>query len=125
VITSDSSLNPRVTGPPPKSQPGGRPCSIPVSTRFAVRPWEWEASASMAAAPCAVSGGLAEPRSTSGLAVPPGVSPSAVNQQLRLLRRTGLPTRRRRDRSVLYQRSALADALLLGRFVDGTDTAAR
>jgi len=57
---------------------------------------------------------LADPWSTTGLAVALGVTPSAVNQQLRLLHRTGLLMRRRHGRSVLYQRSSLADAVLLG-----------
>jgi DNA-binding transcriptional ArsR family regulator len=41
-----------------------------------------------------------------------------VNQHLRRLHRTGLLMRRRYGRSVLYQRSSLADSLLLGEFRD-------
>jgi len=61
---------------------------------------------------------LADPWSTTGLSAALGVTPSAVNQHLRLLHRTGLLMRRRYGRSVLYQRSSLADSLLLGEFRD-------
>ena len=61
---------------------------------------------------------LADPWSTTGLSAALAVTPSAVNQHLRLLHRTGLLMRRRYGRSVLYQRSSLADSLLLGEFRD-------
>jgi DNA-binding transcriptional ArsR family regulator len=52
------------------------------------------------------------PRSTSDLAVELAVTPSAVNQQLRLLRRTGLVDSYRLGKQVFYQRSDLATLLL-------------
>jgi DNA-binding transcriptional ArsR family regulator len=55
---------------------------------------------------------LAEPRSTSGLAVLIDVSPSAVSQHLKVLKAAGLVTSLRRGRHVLYQRTAAAAALL-------------
>ena len=41
------------------------------------------------------------------------VTPSAVSQHLRVLHATGLVTRARDGRQVLYRRSGLADRLLL------------
>ncbi|MGO2659830.1 ArsR/SmtB family transcription factor [Mycetocola reblochoni] len=58
---------------------------------------------------------LAEPRSSTELAFSLGVSPSAVNQHLRVMHAAGLLNRTRHGRSVLYYRSALGDALLAGR----------
>jgi DNA-binding transcriptional ArsR family regulator len=54
---------------------------------------------------------LAEPASSTELALRLGVTPSAVNQQLRALHRAGLATRAQHGRSVLYRRSDLGDAL--------------
>ncbi|MFH5821038.1 DUF5937 family protein [Georgenia sp. AZ-5] len=55
---------------------------------------------------------LAEPASSTELAVRLGVTTSAVNQHLRALRDGGLLTAARHGRSVLYLRSELGDALL-------------
>ncbi|GAA1635526.1 ArsR/SmtB family transcription factor [Georgenia ruanii] len=55
---------------------------------------------------------LAEPASSTELGVRFGVTTSAVNQHLRVLRDGGLVTSTRYGRSVLYLRSELGDALL-------------
>ncbi len=57
---------------------------------------------------------LAEPLSTSEIARRLKVTPSAVSQHLRVLHATGLVTRARAGRSVLYHRSVLGDQLLTG-----------
>lgn len=57
-------------------------------------------------------GVLAEPASSTELAVRLGVSTSAVNQHLRALRSAGLLTSARAGRSVLYGRSDLGDRLV-------------
>lgn len=57
---------------------------------------------------------LAEPASSTELAVRFGVTTSAVNQHLRALRAAGLLTSTRYGRSVLYLRSELGAALLAG-----------
>ncbi|WP_127792341.1 DUF5937 family protein [Agromyces sp. LHK192] len=57
---------------------------------------------------------LAEPASSTELAVRFGVTASAVNQHLRVLRDAGLLTATRYGRSVLYLRSDLGTALLGG-----------
>ncbi|KOV64638.1 ArsR/SmtB family transcription factor [Streptomyces sp. MMG1121] len=57
---------------------------------------------------------LAEPLPTVELARRLGVTPSAVSQHLRILDATGLVTRARDGRRVLYRRSALADRLVCG-----------
>ncbi|WP_350347819.1 helix-turn-helix domain-containing protein [Agromyces sp. G08B096] len=57
---------------------------------------------------------LGEPASSTELAVRFGVTPSAVNQHLRVLRDAGLLTSTRYGRSVLYLRSELGTALLAG-----------
>lgn len=57
---------------------------------------------------------LAEPASSTELAVRFGVTTSAVNQHLRVLRAAGLLTSTRYGRSVLYLRSELGAALLAG-----------
>jgi len=54
---------------------------------------------------------LAEASSTADLAVRLGVTPSAVSQQLQLLRRNGLVGATRAGRRVLYRRSELGDLL--------------
>ncbi|MEU1507367.1 ArsR family transcriptional regulator [Kitasatospora sp. NPDC005748] len=54
---------------------------------------------------------LAEPASTTELAYRLGVTPGAVSQHLAVLHRTGLVTRARHGRSVLYGRSPLGDEL--------------
>ncbi|MFY4716961.1 ArsR/SmtB family transcription factor [Streptomyces sp. LaBMicrA B280] len=54
---------------------------------------------------------LGEPLPTVELARRLGVTPSAVSQHLRVLRSTGLVTRTRDGRHVLYRRSALGDQL--------------
>lgn len=54
---------------------------------------------------------LAEPASTTELAYRLGVTPGAVSQHLSVLAATGLVTRARHGRSVLYRRSALGDEL--------------
>lgn len=55
---------------------------------------------------------LDEPMSTTELARRHGVTPSAVSQHLGVLRRSGLLTRTRVGRLVLYTRTALADELM-------------
>lgn len=83
--------------------------------------WEPERIASSAAV-AAVLGetrtalltALAEPASSTELGIRFGVTPSAVNQHLRVLRDAGLATSTRYGRSVLYLRSELATALLTG-----------
>ncbi|BDZ54211.1 ArsR/SmtB family transcription factor [Agromyces marinus] len=57
---------------------------------------------------------LADPASTTELAIRFGVTPSAVNQHLRALRAAGLVVSTRYGRSVLYLRSDLGSALLAG-----------
>ncbi|WP_395293288.1 ArsR/SmtB family transcription factor [Kitasatospora hibisci] len=57
---------------------------------------------------------LAEPASTTDLAYRLGVTPGAVSQHLAVLHRTGLVTRARNGRSVLYSRSPLGDELTGG-----------
>ncbi|SEJ22399.1 Helix-turn-helix domain-containing protein [Arthrobacter sp. yr096] len=57
---------------------------------------------------------LAAPASSTELGVRFGVTTSAVNQHLRVLRDAGLVTSTRYGRSVLYFRSELGSALLLG-----------
>ncbi|WP_308798755.1 ArsR/SmtB family transcription factor [Agromyces silvae] len=57
---------------------------------------------------------LTEPASSTELAVRFGVTTSAVNQHLRVLRDAGLATSTRYGRSVLYLRSELGTALLSG-----------
>ncbi|WP_425953479.1 DUF5937 family protein [Xylanimonas sp. McL0601] len=57
---------------------------------------------------------LEAPASSTELAGRLGVTTSAVNQQLRLLRDAGLLTSARHGRSVLYLRSELGDALVQG-----------
>lgn len=57
---------------------------------------------------------LAEPASSTELGVRFGVTASAVNQHLRVLRDAGLATSTRYGRSVLYLRSELGTALLTG-----------
>ncbi|QEO13992.1 helix-turn-helix transcriptional regulator [Agromyces intestinalis] len=57
---------------------------------------------------------LGEPASSTELAVRLDVTPSAVNQHLRVLRAAGLLTSSRSGRSVLYLRSDLGAALLEG-----------
>ncbi|MGV9270493.1 ArsR/SmtB family transcription factor [Kitasatospora sp. NPDC003701] len=54
---------------------------------------------------------LVEPASTTELAYRLGVTPGAVSQHLAVLHRTGLVTRARHGRSVLYHRSPLGDEL--------------
>ncbi len=54
---------------------------------------------------------LAEPASTTDLAYRLGVTPGAISQHLAVLHRTGLVTRARHGRSVLYGRSPLGDEL--------------
>ncbi|MFB7476003.1 ArsR/SmtB family transcription factor [Kitasatospora sp. NPDC056184] len=54
---------------------------------------------------------LAEPGSTTDLAYRLGVTPGAVSQHLAVLHATGLVTRARHGRSVLYARSPLGDEL--------------
>ncbi|MFF2045179.1 ArsR/SmtB family transcription factor [Kitasatospora sp. NPDC058170] len=54
---------------------------------------------------------LAEPASTTDLAYRLGVTPGAVSQHLAVLFTTGLVTRARHGRSVLYTRSPLGDEL--------------
>ncbi|GAB2466917.1 ArsR/SmtB family transcription factor [Xylanimonas ulmi] len=58
---------------------------------------------------------LASPTSSTELARRLGVTTSAVNQHLRLLRDAGLATSARHGRSVLYLRSELGDALVAHR----------
>ncbi|HJD82722.1 helix-turn-helix domain-containing protein [Kitasatospora aureofaciens] len=58
---------------------------------------------------------LAEPASTTELAYRLGVTPGAVSQHLSVLAATGLVTRARHGRSVLYRRSVLGDELTGGR----------
>lgn len=55
---------------------------------------------------------LAEPSTTTDLAGRLGVTPSAVSQQLRVLVQSGLLTRSRDGRRVLYARSELGEMLL-------------
>ncbi|TWD84617.1 helix-turn-helix protein [Kribbella amoyensis] len=55
---------------------------------------------------------LAEPASSTELALDLGVTTSAVNQHLRALRNVGLLESARSGRSVRYRRTALADQLL-------------
>jgi biotin operon repressor len=55
---------------------------------------------------------LATPASSTELAARLGVTPTAVNQHLRVLRAAGLLVSARHGRSVLYRRSELADRLL-------------
>ncbi|MEV7781290.1 helix-turn-helix domain-containing protein [Kitasatospora sp. NPDC088351] len=57
---------------------------------------------------------LAEPASTTDLAYRLGVTPGAVSQHLAVLSDTGLVTRARHGRSVLYSRSPLGDELTGG-----------
>ncbi|MGW6914265.1 ArsR/SmtB family transcription factor [Kitasatospora sp. NPDC054939] len=57
---------------------------------------------------------LAEPASTTELAFRLGVTPGAVSQHLAVLHATGLVTRARHGRSVLYSRSPLGDELTGG-----------
>ncbi|MFF8774995.1 ArsR family transcriptional regulator [Kitasatospora sp. NPDC015120] len=57
---------------------------------------------------------LAEPASTTDLAYRLGVTPGAVSQHLAVLHTTGLVTRARHGRSVLYRRSPLGDDLCGG-----------
>jgi DNA-binding transcriptional ArsR family regulator len=57
---------------------------------------------------------LAEPASSTELSIRFGVTPSAVNQHLRVLRDAGLAGSTRYGRSVLYLRSELGTALLAG-----------
>jgi len=54
---------------------------------------------------------LAEPLSTRTLAGRLGLTPSAVNQHLQVMKRSGLLTAHRSGRSVLYARTALGDTL--------------
>lgn len=54
---------------------------------------------------------LDEPLSTTQLATRLSVTPSAVNQHLQVLRRSGLLVATRSGRQVVYSRSALGDAL--------------
>ncbi|MEU4196987.1 helix-turn-helix domain-containing protein [Kribbella sp. NPDC026611] len=67
---------------------------------------------------------LAEPASSSELALRLGVSVSAVNQHLRALRDVGLLQSSRVGRSVAYRRTALADEMLRSDeapgFIDGS-----
>ncbi|MGO3886561.1 MAG: DUF5937 family protein [Mycetocola sp.] len=58
---------------------------------------------------------LGEPASSTELAFRTGVSASAINQHLRAMYASGLLTRTRYGRSVLYYRSEIGDALLGGR----------
>ncbi|MEV7601919.1 helix-turn-helix domain-containing protein [Kitasatospora sp. NPDC089797] len=58
---------------------------------------------------------LAEPASTTELSYRLGVTPGAVSQHLSVLAATGLVTRARHGRSVLYRRSVLGDELTGGR----------
>ncbi|MEV6833260.1 DUF5937 family protein [Streptomyces sp. NPDC051133] len=58
---------------------------------------------------------LAEPLPTVELARRLGVTPGAVSQHLRVLAETGLVTRARDGRRVLYRRSPLAEHLVAGR----------
>jgi DNA-binding transcriptional ArsR family regulator len=55
---------------------------------------------------------LERPATTTQLAAQLGMSLGAVGDHLAILRRNGLVTRSRSGRAVLYQRSALADALV-------------
>ncbi|MFF7458788.1 ArsR family transcriptional regulator [Kitasatospora sp. NPDC008115] len=57
---------------------------------------------------------LAEPASTTDLAYRLDVTPGAVSQHLAVLHETGLVTRARHGRSVLYRRSPLGDELAGG-----------
>ncbi|MGW4894897.1 ArsR/SmtB family transcription factor [Kitasatospora sp. NPDC004240] len=57
---------------------------------------------------------LAEPATTTELAYRLGVTPGAVSQHLAVLHGTGLVTRARHGRSVLYTRSPLGDELTGG-----------
>lgn len=57
---------------------------------------------------------LGDPASSTELGVRFGVTASAVNQHLRALHEAGLVARTRYGRSVLYLRSGLGDALLVG-----------
>ncbi|MBP0454394.1 helix-turn-helix transcriptional regulator [Kitasatospora sp. RG8] len=57
---------------------------------------------------------LVEPASTTDLAYRLGVTPGAVSQHLAVLHQTGLVTRARHGRSVLYSRSPLGDELTGG-----------
>jgi hypothetical protein len=57
---------------------------------------------------------LAEPLPTVEIARLLGVTPSAVSQHLKVLHTTGLVTRARDGRRVLYRRSALGDRLAAG-----------
>ncbi|MET9227901.1 DUF5937 family protein [Lentzea sp. NPDC003310] len=56
--------------------------------------------------------GLAEPGSSTDLALRAGVTTSAVNQHLRALRDAGLLASQRHGRSVVYARTELGDALV-------------
>ena len=55
---------------------------------------------------------LAEPQPTSEIARRLAVTPSAASQQLQILHATGLVTRARAGRQVLYQRTPLAEQLM-------------
>ena len=64
---------------------------------------------------CEARGVLDEPLPTVEIARRLKVTPSAVSQHLRVLHGSGLVTRARDRRQVLYRRSAIGDQLVTGR----------
>ncbi|THA77305.1 winged helix-turn-helix domain-containing protein [Streptomyces sp. A0592] len=106
--------------PAPPVDPDGPP-ALAYPSRGAATLWESApvvtppALASLLGAPRArLLGLLEEPLATVTVAGRLGVTPSAVSQHLRVLNATGLVTRTRDGRHVLYRRSPLGDLLLDG-----------
>lgn len=101
----------------PKEPPGLVYPSRGVATLWSTPPAAPDTTAltSLLGAPRArLLGLLQEPLSTAELARRLRVTPSAVSQHLRVLYATGLVSRARDGRQVLYRRSALGDRLVTG-----------
>lgn len=101
----------------PESPPGFAYPSRGIATLWEpVPPVDTSALSDLLGRPRAnLLGLLEEPLSTTEIARRLRVTPSAVNQHLQVLHSTGLVTRTRDGRRVLYHRSALGDQLATGR----------
>lgn len=96
------------------------PCRGVATLWSSEPPVDTAALGSLIGAPRArLLGLLAEPLATVEIARRLRVTPSAVSQHLRVLHTTGLVTRARAGRQVLYARSALGDQLIGGTAADG------